>query len=277
MASRPQPAHPLPRLWISLGVAALLAILFFQLAFSANRNSITWDEDDHIYSGYMSWKHADFGLNPEHPPLVKMVAAIPLLNMALQLPVLQNRFFKHEAFLGGKDFLFKNDANTMLFRARMAASGFTLLLALLVFLAAQEMFSTGAGFIALAFLVFDPNLLAHGAVVGTDAGLSCFMFASVYAFYRYAKAPSGWRLLLVGVAAGLGLATKHTGILIFPMLLLLAICEVARIGYTSQGHDEATVPTGKRIWQLAGALIVISAVALTYPLGFLRISLSGSR
>jgi len=25
------------------------------------RNSFTWDEDDHIYSGYMSWKHGDFG------------------------------------------------------------------------------------------------------------------------------------------------------------------------------------------------------------------------
>ena len=76
----------------------------------------------------------------------------------------------------------------MLFRARMAATVFTLLLALLVFLAAQEMFGTGAAFIALGLLVFDPNLLAHGAVVGTDVGLSCFTFASVYAFYRYESA-----------------------------------------------------------------------------------------
>jgi hypothetical protein len=53
-----------------------------QLILSVRRNSITWDEDDHIYAGYMSWKRADFGLNPEHPPLVKMLAAVPLLNMA---------------------------------------------------------------------------------------------------------------------------------------------------------------------------------------------------
>ena len=129
----------------------------------------------------MSWKHADFGLNPEHPPLVKMLATLPLLNMTLKVPVLQNRNFKHEAFLGGKDFLFKNDADTMLFRARMAAALLTLALATLAFLAAQEMFGTAAAFIALALLVFDPNLLAHGAVVGTDIGLSCFMFAAIYA------------------------------------------------------------------------------------------------
>src|SRR5215475_6398214 len=96
---------------IVLGVCVLLAVVFLQLLFTARRNSITWDEDDHIYAGYMSWKHADFGLNPEHPPLVKMLAALPLLNMPLTLPPLQNRNFKHEAFLGGKDFIFKNNVD----------------------------------------------------------------------------------------------------------------------------------------------------------------------
>jgi 4-amino-4-deoxy-L-arabinose transferase-like glycosyltransferase len=246
---------------IVLGVVLFLSVLFLQLAFSARRNSITWDEDDHVYAGYMSWKHADFGLNPEHPPLVKLVAAIPLLNMPLQVPVLQDRTFKHEAFLGGKDFLFKNDADTLLFRARMAASFFTLLLALLVFLAAQEMFGAGAGFIALGLLVFDPNLLAHGAVVGTDAGLSCFMFASIYAFYRYVKAPSAWRLVVVGLATGLALASKHTGILVFPMLFLLAVYEVSRHARSSE--TSAQVSVGKRAQQLAVALVVISAISVT--------------
>ena len=128
----------LARPWIIPGVAALLLVLLLQLAFSVRRNSITWDEDDHIYAGYMSWKHADYGLNPEHPPLVKLIASLPLLNMQLKVPALEDRYFKHEAFLGGKDFLFKNDADTMLFRVRMAAASFTLLLALLVFLAARK-------------------------------------------------------------------------------------------------------------------------------------------
>jgi tetratricopeptide (TPR) repeat protein len=257
-----QPVQNNRRVWIALGVASLLIVLFLQLAFSVHRNSITWDEDDHIFAGYMSWKQADFGLNPEHPPLVKLVAAIPLLNMPLTLPVVQDRSFKHEAFLDGKDFLFKNDANTVLFRARMAVSFFTLLLALLVFLAAQEMFGTGAAFIALTLLVFDPNLLAHGAVVGTDAGLSCFMFASIYAFYRYVKVPSVWRLIVVGLVTGLALASKHTGILIFPMLVLLAICEVVRVR-NSNAVDGVQVTAAKRAQQLALALVAISAISVT--------------
>ncbi|HME36274.1 MAG TPA: glycosyltransferase family 39 protein, partial [Candidatus Sulfotelmatobacter sp.] len=169
-----------------------------QLALSVRQESITWDEDDHLYAGYMSWKAGDFGLNPEHPPLVKLLAALPVLPMQVKVPPLQGRNFKIEAFLNGKDFLFKNDANTMLFRARMAASLLTVLLAVLVFFAAREMFGTGAAFLALTLIVFDPNLLAHGALVTTDAGLSCFLFASIYAFYRYVKEPSALRLLVAG-------------------------------------------------------------------------------
>jgi len=257
-----EPVQSGRRARIAIGVASLLLALFLQLAFSVHRNSITWDEDDHIFAGYMSWKHADFGLNPEHPPLVKLVAAIPLLNMPLNVPVLRDRFFKHEAFLDGKDFLFKNDADAMLFRARMAVSFFTLLLALLVFLAAQEMFGTGAGFIALALLAFDPNLLAHGAVVSTDAGLSCFMFATVYAFYRYVKAPSAWRLIVTGLATGLALAAKHTGILLFPMLLLLAVAEVVRSNRSSDTQSGLQASAAKRARQLAIALVAISAMAV---------------
>ena len=258
----PPSAQPARRGGIALAVVVLLAVFLLQLAFSAQRNSITWDEDDHIYAGYMSWKHADFGLNPEHPPLVKLVAALPLLDMPLKMPVLQDRFFKPEAFLGGKDFFFKNDANAMLFRARMAATVFTLLLALLVFLAAQEMFGTGAAFIALGLLVFDPNLLAHGAVVGTDVGLSCFTFASVYAFYRYVKAPTPWRLVVVGIAAGLALVCKHTGILVFPMLFLLTIWEVWR-GAQATAPSATQTSVSKRARRLALALLAIGAISLT--------------
>ncbi len=82
------------RAWIVAGVAILLSVLILQLALTARENSITWDEDDHIYAGYMSWKHGDFGLNPEHPPLVKLLAAVPLLNLPLKVPPLQNRYFQ---------------------------------------------------------------------------------------------------------------------------------------------------------------------------------------
>lgn len=246
--------------WVIFGVAGFLLVLILQFAFTARANSITWDEDDHIYAGYMSWKHGDFGLNPEHPPLVKLLATVPLLDLPLKMPLLQNRFFKHEAFLGGKDFLFQNGADTILFRARMAASLLTLLLVVLVFLATREMFGTGAAFIALALLAFDPTVLAHGGVVGTDVGFSCFLFASIYAFYRYVKAPSAWRLVLVGLGTGLDFASKHSAILVFPMLLLLAICEVVRSGNATE--ESVSVSGSRRAVRMAGALVLVSVIAV---------------
>src|SRR6266850_4193016 len=241
---------------VAVGVISLLAVLVLQLTLSVSRESPTWDEGDHIFAGYQSLTQRDFGLNPEHPPAVKMPAAVPLLSMPLKVPEVRNRFFMHEAFLDGKEFLFGNDADAMMFRARMTASTLTVLLALLVFFATREFFDTGAAFIALTLIVFEPNLLAHGARVTTDAGLSCFMFATIYAFYRYVKAPSAWRLAVVGLAMGLTLAAKHTGILVIPMLALLAICEVLRSGLAKQRESERPVGTIRHAGQLAVSLFV---------------------
>ncbi len=105
MSPSTQPARRRTR--IALGVVALLAVLFLQLALSANRNSITWDEDDHIYAGYMSWKHGDFGLNPEHPPLVKLVAALPLLDDAAQNACVAGPLFQTRGFSRRQGFLFQ--------------------------------------------------------------------------------------------------------------------------------------------------------------------------
>ena len=243
---------------VTVGVVCLLMILGLQLLLSVRRESQTWDEANHIFAGYRSWTHADFGLNPEHPPLLKLLATIPLFSSPLKTPKLENRYFKEDAFLGGKDFLYQNDADSILLRTRMAAATLTLLLALLVFLGTKEIFGTGAAFIALALLAFEPNLLAHGALVTTDAGLSCFMFASIYAFYRYVKAPSVWRMVIVGISAGLALAVKHTGVLVFPILLLLAICEAIRY---RRGANETKV-AGKEALKLAASLVAIAVIAL---------------
>src|SRR4029450_3251150 len=97
---------------------------------------------------------------------------------------------------------------------------------LVVFFGTREMFGTGAAFIALTLLTFDPNFLAHGALVTTDVGLACFMFLSVFLFYRFLKSPSPLRLILAGVAVGLVLAVKHTGLLVLPILFLLTLCEI---------------------------------------------------
>jgi len=242
----------------------MLAIIFLQLVLMANMNSATWDEPDHTYSAYMQARHGDFGLNPEHPPLIKFLGALPLLNMHFNMPALQGRPYRLEEAVGGRDFLFGNDANKILFRVRLATSVITILLALLVFLAAQEMFGAGAGLIALGLIAFDPTLLAHSALMTTDAGGACFLFASIYVFFRYAKSPSILRILIVGLAVGLALASKHSSVLVFPMLLLLGLAE--EVWPQAPRSDEVAPGLGKRTFRFTAALtaIVLLSIAVLW-------------
>src|SRR3990167_11091501 len=53
--------------------------LFFCLTISSSlQKSVTYDEPVHIGAGLSYWKTADFKMNPEHPPLAKLLAGFPL-------------------------------------------------------------------------------------------------------------------------------------------------------------------------------------------------------
>jgi 4-amino-4-deoxy-L-arabinose transferase-like glycosyltransferase len=245
----PDVPFQLNRLTRAICVSALLCVLAFQLMHVARATSATWDEAHHLFDGYTIWKFHDYSLNPEVPPLVKLTAASPLLPMHLDVPANQGRSVPMEAFLDGRAFVFGNGGDRVLFPARMACVVFMLGLALLVYAAGAEMFSPVAGLFALALIVFDPNFLAHSALVTTDVGSSFFFLAAVYAFYRYCKKPGWPRLLLTGVIAGLLLAAKFTGIFLLPMLLLCVLLEWALTRRT------------QILWQRLAAVLAIGLIA----------------
>jgi Dolichyl-phosphate-mannose-protein mannosyltransferase len=254
----------LTKRWVSAAVLVLLALQAAQVVFMIHRESLTWDEDDHMFAGYMMWKTGDYGLNPEHPPLVKLLATLPLLGEKLWIPPLQGREFKSEAYLDGRDWLARNDgaSQRLVFRMRLVAGLLALGLSLVIFFAAREWFGTPAALIALTLAVFDPNLLAHSALVTTDIGLSLFLLASLYGFYRYVKRPTLMRLLLTGLAAGCLLATKHSGILLAPMLLMLIAVEIAVAPKGSRGR------VALRLSGAFAAIVVIGVTVLWAFYGF---------
>ena len=232
-------------------VTGLLFMFALQLIHVARATSASWDEAHHLFDGYTVWTKHSYTLNPEVPPLVKLVAAAPLLPMRLTVPVNQGRPTQTEAYLDGRAFVFANGGDHVLVRARAACISFALLLGLLIYFAAAEMFGFVAGLFALAFFVFDPNFLAHGALVTTDVGSACFFVAAVYAFYRYCKRPSWQRLLVAALAAGLLMATKFSGVFLPLMLLLLVLLEwgLAR--------------NARVLWRRLLAVVAIGAIAYT--------------
>jgi len=161
--------------------------------------------------------------------------------------------FKIEAYRDGRDFLERNDGagQRLLFRMRLAAGVFAAGLSVMVFLIGSKLFGDSAGLLALLLVVFEPNVLANSDLVTTDVGVTCFLLATIYCFYRYARQPSVIRLLLTGLAAGLALASKHSGILLAPMLPALALVEIA---CTERASRKRTA--GILIGGLAAAVIV---------------------
>src|SRR5580700_8923033 len=121
------PAAP-SRLTYRAIVIVLLAILAVELFMSTRQESQVFDESTHLFAGFEYWKHADFGRNPEHPPLVKLLASIPLLSMGLkEPPSLPIPFFKAQDLFNGVQLLYSSDAdaNTILFRGRLVIMLFT--------------------------------------------------------------------------------------------------------------------------------------------------------
>ena len=96
------------RLGATGAACVLLILLLVETGLSTRHQSVGWDKGDHIFAGYMNWKHGIYYLNPEHAPLVKLVATLPLLALDLMTAPFQGRNFKSEAYFGGRELLFRN-------------------------------------------------------------------------------------------------------------------------------------------------------------------------
>lgn len=203
-----------------LAVALLLFAAFaLQLVLHAGRTSATIDEPTHLLAGYRHLRCGEFTINREHPPLLKMVAAAPLLAMRIDDP-LGDCTPKSDAVLfdAAALFVLNNGIDRVIVPARLAATSFALLLALLVFAAAYEWFGAAEALLALAVLAFEPTLIAHGSLITNDMALAATLFASMYALHRYRERPTVARLLLLGLGAGLTLVSKHSGLVVLPLL-----------------------------------------------------------
>lgn len=247
---------------IVVAATGLVIVLALQMWLSIRHLSQTFDESAHIYSGMEYWQRGDFGVNPEHPPLVKLLATVPLLGLGLKPPAPSDMFFRFVSGRGGVEFLYSNDADRLLFRSRVAASFLTLLLAILVFAAASEMFGPEVGLLSLLIFVFEPNILANGALVTTDIGATCGIFATIYFLYRYAKKRTTSRLIICGVVTGLALATKHSTLVLFLFFGLLALTEIFLLHPASQTDSASQLPPGKQAARWAGSIAVICLISV---------------
>lgn len=213
-----------------IGAAALLLAFFaFQLWYHATRTSATVDEPNHILAGYRHLQCGDFGINPEHPPLLKMLAAAPLmLRDDLHDPPWDcgsKLTSKFDTFSYGNSFLVDNGVDSVVIPTRLSTTVLSLLLAILVLVAAWEMFDRWVALVALTIVAFEPNFIAHGSIVTTDMAISATTFGAVYSIYRLCKVQTAPRFAVAGLAFGVMLAAKHSAVIFIPILLALVFLD----------------------------------------------------
>lgn len=155
-----------PRQLLWLAAAVLLGGMVLLLLGSVREDSLTADEPAHITAGYAYLSFRDGRFNPEHPPLLKMLAAVPLLPLSLHFPR------DHPAWQDGPNgvwelmgvFLFESghDLHRIAALARLAPIGLTVTLGLVLFLWARSWAGDRPALLALCLYAWSPTVLAHG-------------------------------------------------------------------------------------------------------------------
>jgi 4-amino-4-deoxy-L-arabinose transferase-like glycosyltransferase len=202
-----------------------LVMMASALLWSAWDDSQTIDEAVHLSAGYSALRTGDFRINPEHPPLIKLLSGIPLLPLGLNLPTDHPSWESRDQWEFGRQLLYHNSvsSNTILFAGRLANILLTLALVLAVTLVARRLFGWTGAFLTLAVAVFDPTLIAHGHLVTTDVGVALFFFLTILSFARFLQ--SGRRtdlLVFLAIFAAAQLA-KFSAVTLFPIIILLRL------------------------------------------------------
>lgn len=201
---------------------ALSVMTILQIA-SMRAESQTVDEGVHLTAGYSYWRTGDYRLNPEHPPLAKLVASVPLLFFPIHLPLEQQSWSSRDEWAFARDFLYTNDlpADTILFAGRCAMLLFSLGLGVLIALWARKIWGDAGGMLTIVLYAFDPSFLSHGHYITTDVPLTLFFGLTILAFGWYLERPSMQRFILFASAFAFAQLTKYSALILWPIILLL--------------------------------------------------------
>ncbi|PIZ87234.1 MAG: hypothetical protein COX92_01575 [Candidatus Nealsonbacteria bacterium CG_4_10_14_0_2_um_filter_40_15] len=210
-------------------IAVFLLIFVFLIAFlSVKNDSLTMDEVAHLPAGYGYLTQKDMRLNPEHPPLIKDLGALPLLfikniKFPSEIPAWKSDINGQWNF--GRYFLYNtgNPADKMILWGRMPMILILILLGFFIFKWAKELFGNKAGLLALFLFSFSPTLLAHGRLVTTDVGAAAGVTVATYYFLKSLKSPVKKNIIIAGIVFGIAQLLKFSAVLLVPFFGIIGL------------------------------------------------------
>ncbi len=247
-------------LLLTSGICILLLLHgVFQLWLAKHENQ-TIDEGVHISAGISYLVTGDFRLNPEHPPLPKMIAALPVLLLHPKLPLDTTSWETAEQWGFAHTFMYEsgNDPDAILWYGRMPFILMTIALGWIISRWARDVGGWLGSYVATGIFVTFPIILTHGHLITTDIPVTLFITAGAYMMYRWAKsrAPSAlmWSAFYFGVATNM----KFTGVMAaFVALLVLTFL------VWSKFRNTAATTHPIRNWFWVTALVTIALALIT--------------
>ncbi|MEK7566984.1 MAG: glycosyltransferase family 39 protein [Patescibacteria group bacterium] len=205
----------------------LLTVMFVLMFFSSLNESAIMDELAHIPAGYSYLTQKDYRLNPEHPPLAKDLAALPLTFLNINFPTDVKAWSEdiNGQWDMGRIFLYEsgNNPDRILFWSRLPMMLLALLFGWLIFEGARRLYGDGVGLLTLLFYSFSPTFIAHSRYVTTDLAAAFGFFIAIAAFVRYLASPDAKRLFLAGLSLGIAFLLKFSLVLLIPFFTLVLL------------------------------------------------------
>ena len=203
----------------------LAAFLWAQLA-ALPGEAPTVDEQNHVARGLSYLLTGDLRLRIGHPPLLNVMAALPLaLDPRLRLP-LDDPAWRTANWIEFAIALFWENGNP----ARMMIYAARVMMALLGVLGlaglgrlAEDVGGPWAGAAGVMLVALEPNFRAHARLVTTDAGALVALALTFWLWRRWLRRPRPTLALAAGLALGAALLSKFTALLFVPPLMIAAL------------------------------------------------------
>jgi hypothetical protein len=197
-----------------IAIACIVALTLIRVAATHRVFSQTSDEPWHLAAGYDILKKHTFTTDPHHPPLARVLFALPFINTPE--PERTDASGRGNALLMSDGRYAHNLA-----RARFGNLLFLLLGIVAVARWASYLISPIAGVIAAAFFAMLPPVLAHAGLATTDMAAAATLPFAIDALTRLLDAPSWRRGVVAGLAIALGVLSKYSFFVYFPPAALI--------------------------------------------------------
>jgi hypothetical protein len=199
---------------------------------AARQESVTIDEVAHIGAGVSYLQRQDMRLNIEHPPLAKVLAALPLVLRGVHADYshlswsFSGRSFNE--FLGEWTFghwliMRWNDPRSTVIWARAPMLMLTLLLGLAIYVFGERIGGTWGGLLCLAVYVSMPAFLAFGPLVITDIAVALFWILAVWQLPEMWRSPSRGTVVKFGLTLAAAFLSKFSSGLLFFVFIAFAL------------------------------------------------------